>query len=167
MTATRRCRPRWLALTSIVFAVLGGCSAVVAPSGPNSEKDFTSQLQSIVQSAGAQYGELADAAQALDPSEPVPQDFKVRMRELAASDRRAADKIEKLTPPRAAQEPTMALVAALRARADAFEEAAGEMDVSLRDLEETSSLVTYERALDEALRRLQDAGFLLEEPPHD
>ena len=61
----------------------------------------------------------------------------------------------------------MALVAALRARADAFEEAAGEMDVSLRDLEETSSLVTYERALDEALRRLQDAGFLLEEPPHD
>lgn len=60
-----------------------------------------------------------------------------------------------------------ALVAALRTRADAFERAAARPAVTMQDLERDASITAAGEALDRALGRLRQAGFLPKEEPHD
>jgi hypothetical protein len=103
----------------------------------------------------------------VNPNAPLPDDFKAQMRAVAEGDRRAADEIEALTPPQAAAELIQQLGAALRARADAFERAAGARTITLQQLEEEGSITEAGEQIDRALQQLREAGLLPDEQPHN
>jgi hypothetical protein len=102
----------------------------------------------------------------VNPNAPLADDFKARMRAVAVADRRAADEIEALTPPQAAAELIQQLGAAVRARAGAFEWAAG-ATISLQQLEEEGSITEAGEQIDRVLQQLREAGFLPDEQPHN
>lgn len=152
-------------LVTVVLATLASCGG--GTTGATSEKDsFNTLLGRIVQDASEQYGVLAERVRAVSDNEPLPDAIKAQMREVAAVARRAADGIAELSPPQPAVELVRALVAALRARADAFERAAARSSVTLQELERDGSLTAAGEALDRALGKLREAGFLPKEVPH-
>jgi hypothetical protein len=162
METRRRRRGWWLAAAIVVG--LGACGG--SKGDDNGEEGFRERLAAIVEPASARYGELGERAGSVNPSAPLPDDFKAQMRAMAESDRRAADEIGVLTPPRAAADLIQRLGAALRARAGAFERALGPT-ISLQQLEEEGSITEAGEQIDHALQQLREAGFLPDEHPHD
>lgn len=155
-----------IVLLTWMLAALAACGG--GGDGDASEgEDFKTLLGRIVQDASEQYGALAERVASIKQNEPLPDDFKAQMREVAATARRAADGIEDLSPPQEAAEMVGALVEALRARADALEQAAARPTVTLQELESDASLTAAGEALDRALGQLRDAGFLPEEEAHE
>lgn len=151
-----------IVLLTVMLGALAACGGG-GNGGASEGADFKTLLGRIVQDASEQYGALAERAGSINQNEPLPDDFKAEMREVAATARRAADGIEALSPPQAAREMVGALVVALRARADAMERAAARPTVTLQELESDASLTAAGEALDRALGQLRDAGFLPEE----
>lgn len=162
---TRTRRRSWWVAAAIAVAALAACGG--AKGDDEGEEGFKERLASIVEPASARYGELGERAGGVNPNTPLPDDFKAQMRAVASGDRRAADEIEALTPPQAAAEVIQQLGAALRARADAFERAAGATTITLQQLEEEGSITEAGEQIDRALQQLREAGFLPDEQPHN
>jgi hypothetical protein len=139
----------------------------VARRGTTRAEGFEERIASIVEATSSRYGELGERAGGLNPNAPLADDFKAQMRPVAVGDRRAADEIEALTPPRTAAELVQQLETALRARAGAFAQAAGATTVTLQRLEEEGSITEAGEQINRVLQQLRDAELLPEEQPHD
>lgn len=159
-------RSTGILLVSAILAALASCAGSENGAADDGD-DFKTLLGRIVQDASDQYGALAERVRSINDNDPLPDDFKAQMREVAATARRAADGVEALSAPQAAAEMVRALVAGLRARADAFERAAARPGVTLQELEREGSLTAAGEVLDAALGQLREAGFLPKEEPHD
>lgn len=166
MTRQIGIRKAVIVLLSAMLAALAACGGG-GNGGTDEGDDFKTLIGRIVQDASEQYGALAERARSINQNEPLPDDFKAQMREAAATARRAADGIKALSPPQEAAEMVGALMEALRARADALEQAAARPTVTLQELESDASLTPAGEALDRALGHLRDAGFLPEEEAHE
>ncbi|HET6752616.1 MAG TPA: hypothetical protein VFH23_01535 [Jiangellaceae bacterium] len=160
----RRGHRSWWVAAAIAVAALAACGG--AKGDDNGEERFGERLATVVEPASAGYGELGERSGSVNPNAPLPDDFKAQMRAVAEGDRRAADEIEALTPPQAAAELIQQLGAALRARAGAFERAAG-ATISLQQLEEEGSITEAGEQIDRVLQQLREAGFLPDEQPHN
>jgi hypothetical protein len=163
---TRRQRRSWWAAAAIAAATLAACGG--ATGVDDGEEGFKERLASIVEAASSQYGELAERADRVNPNTPLADTFKAQMRAVAGSDQRAADQIETLTPGQAAAAKLVRqLGAALRARAGAFERAAGATTITLRQLEEDGSITDAGEQIDRAVQQLREAGLVADEQPHN
>jgi hypothetical protein len=163
---TRTGRRSWWVAAAIAVAALAACGG--AKGDDDGEDGFNERLASIVETASSRYGELGERASSVNPNAPLADDFKAQMRAVAGGDRRAADQIEELTPRQAGAELLIQqLGAALRARAAAFERAAGATTITLRQLEEEGSITEAGEQIDRVVQRLRQAGFLADEQPHN
>ena len=163
---TRRGRRSWWVAAAIAVTALAACGG--AKGDDDADEGFKERLASIVETASSSYGELGERAGSVNPNAPLADDFKAQMRAVAGGDRRAADQIEALTPRQAGVELlTQQLGAALRARAAAFERAAGATTITLRQLEEEGSITDAGEQIDRVLQQLRQAGFLADEQPHN
>lgn len=160
-------RKRELVLAAITVTALAACGGGGANGEARDDDDFKARLSRIVGDASEQYGALAERAGNINPNEDLPDDFKAQMNAVASTDRRAADAIDALSAPQSAVDLVDALVAALRARADAFEGVASQATVTLQEIERDAPLTEAGEQLDRAVGQLRDAGFLREEAPHD
>jgi hypothetical protein len=161
---THRGRRSWWVAAAIGVAVLAACTGAKEN---NNQEGFEERLASIVEVTSSRYGELGERADGLNPNAPLTDDFKTQMRAVAVGDLRAADEIAALTPPQTAAELVQQLETALRARARAFEQAAGPTTITLQRLEEEGSIAEAGEQIDRVLQQLRDAGFFPEEQPHD
>jgi hypothetical protein len=163
---TRRRRRSWRVAAAIALAALAACGGANGNAG--GEEGFKERVASILEAASSRYGELAERAANVNPNAPLADDFKAQMRAVAGGDRQAADELEALTP---RQVRTALLIhqlgAALRARAGAFEHAAGATTITLRQLEEEGSITEAGNRLDRVLQQLREAGFVADEQPHN
>ena len=163
---TRRGRRTWWVAAAIAVAALAACGG--AKGDDDGEEGFKERLASIVETASSRYGELGERAASVNPNAPLADDFKAQMRAVAGGDRRAADQIEALTPRQASAELLIQqLAAALRARAGAFERAAGATTITLQQLEEEGSITEAGEQIDRVLQQLREAGFVADEQPHN
>lgn len=153
---------RWLAITAIMVAA--GALAAVAGCGndddESSQAEFSEQLQRILEEPSQAFGRLAQEGAKLKPADPLSEEFKAEIGSVGETMAEAADQLRELSPPEDAEQQTQELIDAIQARAEAFEQAAGEEDITLREfaptLRETGERVDRAR---EALRRL---GYLPE-----
>lgn len=152
---------RWLSLL-LATAALG---AVAGCGGDErlSRQEFGDRLQSIKQRESARFERLAQRAMRLEPNQPLPDDVKQAMRDVAGGNRRAADELDELNPPEDAENATRSLIEALRERAEGFEQATREERITLRELEEKGSITQAGEKIDRAFERLRQEGFLPEE----
>lgn len=162
---TRRGRRSVWAAGAIAVAALSACG------GNNGDNDgeaaFSAQLASVLETASSRYGELAERAGSVNPNQPLADEFKAQLRSTADGDRRTADEIEALTPPPAVSSVLQELAGALRARAAAFERAAGTATTTMQHLEEEGSITDAGERIDRVLRQLRRQGLLPDDQSHD
>jgi hypothetical protein len=99
----------------------------------------------------------------LKPDQPLTDEVKQAMRRYAAGLALAADQLDELNPPEAAEQHTATLIDALRTRASAFEQAARKEHSTLRELERQASITNAGEQIDHAFEQLREDGFLREE----
>lgn len=152
---------RWLPLllAAASLGALAGCGG----DDRLSREEFGDRLQSIKQRESARFERLAQRVMRLKPTQPLPDDVKQAMRDVAGGNRRAADELDELAPPEDAEDATKGLIEALRERADAFVQAAREERITLRQLEEEGSITKAGEKIDRAFERLRKEGFLPKE----
>jgi hypothetical protein len=152
---------RWLPLllAAASLGALAGCGGEERLS----REEFGDRLQSIKQRESARFERLAQRVMRLEPNQPLPDDVKQAMRDVAGGNRRAAGELDELKPPEDAEEETRSLIEALRERADGFEQAARKEQITLRELEEEPTITRAGERIDRAFERLGKEGFLPEE----
>ena len=150
----------WIAI-ALAAAGLGPIAAC-GGEGRLSRDAFNDRLQSIDRRGSVRYERLAELAMSLRPAQPLTEEVRQAMRRYAAVLRRAAAQLAALDPPRGAEQPTTALMRALRARASAFGEAAQEERSTLRALERRGSITRAGEQIDSAFEQLHSEGFLSE-----
>jgi mannitol-1-phosphate/altronate dehydrogenase len=166
MSEHRRTRPAGRRLIPIALAAAG----LVAVAGCGGEERlsrdaFSDRLQSIARQGSARYERLAQQATRLKPDQPVTEHVKRGMRQYAGALARAADQLDQLDLPSGAEDETATLTEALRQRADAFERAAREQRVTLRQLEQQRAGTKAGEKIDRAFEQLREHGFLRQDPP--
>jgi hypothetical protein len=125
-----------------------------------SREEFANRLGALKQRESARFGDLAERVEAVKPDQTLPPAIKQSMTEVAAGHRGAADELSELDPPEGAENAIKELIAALRKRADAFEQAARQEEITLRQLEQEGTITEAGERIDEAFERLRKAGFL-------
>jgi hypothetical protein len=162
-TWTRVVGRRWI---PIVLAA-AGLAGVAACGGDErlSRDAFGDRLQSIDRQGSARYERLEQQAMRLKPDQPLTDEVRRGMRQYAGTLAHAADRLEELNPPEDAEDENATLTEALRERADAFEQAAREQRVTLRQLEQQGSITNAGEMIDRAFERLRKQGFLREASP--
>lgn len=158
---------RWIRLTGRRVPLVLAAAGLVALAGCGDEErlsreEFKDRLQSIDRRESERFERLAQRVMRLKPDQLLPDDVKEGMRDVAAGNRRAADELDELNPPKDAEDATGGLIEALRERADAFAQAAREQRISLRQLEEEGSTTKAGEKIDRAFERLRREGFLPE-----
>ncbi len=157
---------RWLAVIAIMLAA--GASGVVAGCGGDdddeaSQEEFGEQLQSILEKPSSEFGQLAEEGAKLKPADPFSAEFKAEIGSVGETMAEAAEELQQLDPPEDAEQEVQALIDAIQDRAEAFEQAAGEEDITLREfapiLRESGARV------DQAREALREAGYLPEAEP--
>lgn len=160
--AQRGLIPRWIAITLAGAALLAsGCG-----DGDDrlSKEEFSDRVTPLQQQVSEKFGELEKQARTERPEAPLSEDVKRLMEDFATAARRFTDELEKLKPPEEAEEATDQLIDGARERAEAFEQAARQEGVTLRDLDQSPELATKLRQsgekVDRAVQELRQKGFL-------
>jgi hypothetical protein len=167
MTKDTRSGPavrRWI---GIVLAAAGLATLAACGGDQRLSRDaFEDHLQSIERWGSTHYGRLAEQAMRLRPDQPLTDEVKQAMRRYARGLARAADQLDDLNPPQAAERQTALLIEALHERASGFEQAAQQQRTTLRELEREHSTTQAGERIDRAFEQLRDDGFLMIAPNH-
>jgi hypothetical protein len=159
-------KERGLAIIAIMLAA-AALGAVAGCGGDDDEElsreEFSEQLQSIIEEPSAAFGRLAQEGARLKPADVLPEELKAEIGAVGETMREAADELEELDPPEDAEEQTQQLIDAIRERAEAFEQVAGEADITLREFAPT--LRESGGRVDQALEALRQLGYLPEAEP--
>jgi hypothetical protein len=161
----RNVNARWLAIAAIMLAagVLGAFAGCGGDDDEPSQEEFGEQLRNIVEEPSQAFERLAQEGRQLKPADPLPEEFRAQIGAVGETMAAAAGELEELSPPEDAEEPTQELIDAIRARAEAFEQAAGDEDITLREFAPTLR-ETGER-VDQAFEALRELGYLPEPEP--
>jgi hypothetical protein len=149
-------------LVAALMAVSLGATTACGGEDRLSPDAFNDRLQNIDREGSARYQRLAELAMPLRPDQRLTREVRQAMTRYAVGLMRAADGLDALDPPKAAEKHTTALIRALRARASAFEQAAQEESSTLRGLEHQTSITKAGERIDIAFEQLRSDGFLRE-----
>ena len=145
-----------LAATALVAA--GGC-------GDNddeglSREEFSQQLQSIIEEPSSEFARLAEQGAELKSADVLSDDFKTEIGAVGKTMGQASEELDALTPPEDAEQQTNELIEALQQRSVAFEQAAREKNITLREF--APSLRETGERVDRAKEALRQEGYLSE-----
>lgn len=159
---------RWTGWRRLALALAGASIAAAGCGGEErlSRAEFKDRLGSIERRESARFERLAQRAARVEEDQPLPDDLKQAMTELAEGNRRAADELDRLNPPEDARAATDELIKALRERAEGFGQAARKQRTTLHELEQDGSITRAGEAIDRARERLRKQGFSPEESDH-
>jgi len=156
---------RWLATIAIMLAA--GALGALAGCGDDDERlsreEFSEQLQSIIGEPSSAFARLAQKGAKLRPADVLSEEFKAQIGAVGKTMREAADELEELNPPEDAEEQTQELIDAIEERADAFEQTAGEENITLREFAPT--LRASGEKVDRALEAMRRSGYLPKAEP--